>query len=580
MAVDGRLKLFTGVPLDREGQHTIWFRRPGLTNEGQAYRERQINFFNRYFLRQADYPVQFNRVTDGEVQVKGTFENLDDVNYIALSNVPPDSGSERWHYAFVDKVQYINQNTVKIYYTLDPLQCYQDAIQFGECFLERQHIPASDDTPGSNLVPDSIPYGDYVYQNVQADNTFPTPSYVEVPYDNPEVPDAKTAKINGWSFVVAQVDTAVHAYNYMGTPVWLHIFETFVELNDFIAKLNADGKTEEIVAMYMCPNIFLQKNEQFVGGVGEKPYISEGGFPRPDNFEGYVPANKKLFTYPYCFMTVSNNAGNYFTYKFEDGRTPDTFQYNIMGTCLPGSKPVLCPEYPGDGQKDAFGLGIQLPPLPTIPVPTDSYQIWLAQNMGSNEIANIASSRSAINSVINAIPAVGQTVAGVATDNIGLTASGVKNVANYTADAIMSVKANQARYQDAKAMPDHISGLSTPDLQYSMGYYNFTLLPTIIRKQTAIYIDNFWTRFGYPIQKIQKPNPLARDRYTYIKTADYAIISGQMPYTSNDDSGIYGMPQWCIDGWKSSLARGLTFWRYDKVIGSDGKLKMYQYGGQ
>ena len=33
--------------------------------------------------------------------------------------------------------------------------------------------------------------------------------------------------------------------------------------------------------------------------------------------DGYVPKNNKLFTYPYCFLYVTNLMGNSATYKYE-----------------------------------------------------------------------------------------------------------------------------------------------------------------------------------------------------------------------------------------------------------------------
>ncbi len=594
---DGVVRLFGGVPFPRDGSHTIWFRSPsdedGTTM--QPVRNRQRDFLWQHWGKYEYNNTQFNRVTDGHVRVPQPFENIDDINYIALKNVANDA---RWYYGFVDKVIFINSHTTEIHYTLDPLQCYQDAVGFSSCFLERTHIKKSDDKIGKHTVPEGLETGPYQYQNVKTDGIFTTPEYIEADFNDPFNPNASTAKINGWEFILCKVDTAVHPYNYMGSPVSIEHYETYVELNDRIKNIQENGKTEEILAMYMCPTLLLNKNQTFAEGFGEKPYQQVISMSRPTSIDGYEPRNNKLFTYPYVFAQVFNNSGNSLEYKYELNKNPEeqTLRFQFSGTCLPGSKPVITPQY-GEYAHNKFfyGMSLSLTPLPDIPVPTDSYRAWLAQNKGSNAVANMAANSQKLSVLQSAFgasntsfqaggqlmrassavaggAAVGSVVPGVGTA-VGAVAGAGIGIVQAVNNAYLASASNAARYQDAQAKPDYCSGLDAPELQYGTGNYCFTFCNTTITKEYAEIIDDFLTRFGYKLNKIATPSPYRRSRYVFMRSPDEKIKSIQ----TVTGEGVFGIPNWCVDAWQQAFENGVTLWRWENVMDGTGKTNMFNY---
>lgn len=84
-------------------------------------------------------------------------EKLMTCNYMAFKN---NSFGDKWFYAFVDTVRYINNNTVEVEYTLDVLQTWWFDLKFGECYVERETPIA--DAYEEMLVPEDIPTGDEV----------------------------------------------------------------------------------------------------------------------------------------------------------------------------------------------------------------------------------------------------------------------------------------------------------------------------------------------------------------------------------------------------------------------------------
>lgn len=57
--------------------------------------------------------------------------------------------SDKWFYAFITKMEYVNNNMTRIEIATDVWQTWQFDITFKESFIEREMINVSDDTPRS-----------------------------------------------------------------------------------------------------------------------------------------------------------------------------------------------------------------------------------------------------------------------------------------------------------------------------------------------------------------------------------------------------------------------------------------------
>ena len=81
-------------------------------------------------------------------------------NEIILLN---DNYSDKWFYAFIDRIEYTNQNCARIYFTIDPMQTWLPEIDYelGSCFVERAH--AETDQIGDNLVDEGLDIGEYLW---------------------------------------------------------------------------------------------------------------------------------------------------------------------------------------------------------------------------------------------------------------------------------------------------------------------------------------------------------------------------------------------------------------------------------
>ena len=142
-----RLKLLSKCPLVKGDENTLFFE-----NSDEQYR-----YFNALTIITGDLTnIQYQRYKSNVVKVQVDFARCLTVNYMMFQNSQAGAGGNKWYYAFVDKVEYVNPKTTRIYYTLDPLQTYLFNYKngFKNCLVERQHSEI--DNIGSNIEPENI----------------------------------------------------------------------------------------------------------------------------------------------------------------------------------------------------------------------------------------------------------------------------------------------------------------------------------------------------------------------------------------------------------------------------------------
>lgn len=150
------VQLMTNVPLDNSYRDTFWF---GSLNA-------QTEYFNQFIVQSGTFEKQYyQRYRRNYIKLEGKAENYNNVNYMRFRNI---SHGNKWFYAFVLDVQYINENTFMINYELDVMQTWFFDFHQKECFVEREH--AWTDNVGDNLEPEPVELGDYVCYAYENDN--------------------------------------------------------------------------------------------------------------------------------------------------------------------------------------------------------------------------------------------------------------------------------------------------------------------------------------------------------------------------------------------------------------------------
>lgn len=488
------IKILNNVPLDNTYEHTIYF----ASSSAQS----------SYFSGLAKYTFEaqsYQRVKRGYIRVATNAENLYDCNYLMFQN---SAFGTKWFYAFIKSVEYINIAVSEIEFEIDVMQTWHFNYNLQECFVEREH--SATDIIGGNIIPENLDIGKYVNRNVS------------------EVKNA-----SGFSFIVdATID---NNYNDV-TGDWTeflgkeyisglkHIY--FNDGHELINWLNGNGDEQNAVKV---------RNGVVNIRIGTLTGRSYHTYNAPTTLEGdYVPRNKKLLTYPYTFMYVTNMNGNSATYPFEffSSRSPSFYIFSSSD-----SSPEILVPLNYNGMSENKDEALTTSNFPVIPWSSSYYDYWLAQTQ-TTKIPNMLTNVFA-GGVTGAVSTGGNPV-GV---GVGVTVGAFSSAVN-----LMCEK------KWAEIQPPQAKGNASGTSNYWADMIGFVFSTKSIRGEIARSIDEYFDKFGYATHRNKIPNTNVRPHWTYTKTVG-CTIKGSVPC---DD-----MHKIC-----SIYDKGVTFWRSGDEIGN------------
>lgn len=505
---DSTIRILKGIPLDPSYRNTLFF----SDKNAQA----------SYFLGQAGITFQaqsYQRVEKGRIRLEIKTDSIYDYNYLMFRNTAYGS---KWFYAFIRSVDYVNDITSDVSYEIDVMQTWICDYDMTECYVEREHTDT--DHIGEHIEPENLETGEYVMNDY-----------------------APIAGMNDMCVIIAVVDVdggtdgTLYDGVYGSASLWVYLTADIGGINNKINEYQS--KPDSVISIYMCP-LFLvgsiPDNHRLPYGAGaRKSNIVLQPVTSYDTLDGYKPANKKLYTYPYNFYHVDNASGQELSlrYEFFEGLKP---AFEIIGTLTQPVTAVLRPaSYKGvPGYSELGGYttlnteSIQLAGYPICSWNVDSYQAWIAQN---------------------AVPMLTSGLIGG-----GMLAGGLLLGANpVTAGAsVIGGVTNllQSAYRASIASDISKGNFDNGGANVAGGKQQFYGGRCSISAQYARMIDDYFTMFGYACRNVKKPNRNVRLHYTYVKTAGCTIL-GDVP--ADDEEKI------C-----SIYDNGITFWRHGNEVGN------------
>lgn len=129
-----------------------------LDNKNQltfANETAQFNYFNSLpSIEKENFKyIRLNSV----IRFPAHIDTLLEYNYCMYQN---DNYSNKWFYAYIIDMKYINDNMTEISIISDVWQTWQFELSFKDSFIEREMINVADDVPGSNLMPENVELGE------------------------------------------------------------------------------------------------------------------------------------------------------------------------------------------------------------------------------------------------------------------------------------------------------------------------------------------------------------------------------------------------------------------------------------
>lgn len=335
----------------------------------------------------------------------------------------------------------------------------------------------------------------------------------------------------------------------------------FCEINAFpvlINAINESGNGDKIVTAFCvpkvaCKSLFTEDNKiGEVIGVTDifKVYALQGRisdtwiytqsykepektvsvFNRPSSLDGYIPKNKKLLTYPYCYFGINLPNSSQKIFRFEDFKS-DENQFTIISEINPNPTVLLIPKkYKNNLDKSMQDL-VAIQGYPTLSTVTDYFNTWLAQN---GNIVSLQMQQEEFNynigQVSNAINGVTGLISGIANKDVGSSVSAVTNSAtNIISSAVnhdFYVKQQMAQIEKQTLLPDtvNLSSSNATIIGYDLIDNSIFNMYTI-KEQFAKRIDDFFDMYGYLTNELKIPNINNRPYWNYVKTIGINIIS-------------------------------------------------------
>lgn len=578
------------ISLDDNYNHTVL----------QTDRVSQFNMFNnsqyvKYRLNNQSY----QRVGNNKIRVALLADDLYDCNYMMFRNT---AFGDKWFYAFITGVNYINNSTTEITYKIDEMQTWYFDYEIPECYVEREHTQT--DEVGDNLVPENLPELQLIPQQTFTRKLVPNDNessikYVFLIYYVPKDKLVKVhrSSINGLPLVDVENISDNTATGFFVNGVFMPCYMVSWEI-DFGNQSQENVNISKIIYYLQQYNCTIVKIDQmpyrlytgtYAQGLGNSwdiyTYSPARYNKSGDGRKSYIPRNKKLQTYPFRSLTVSNCSGQTMDLRWEwftNGNARLKF-LKIAGptmefVCTPMGYRNLTEDVDNSLIYDDF-----VQPAWN----ENTFLQWWAQNKESF-VLSLVSSAILTAGMANATIKMGSFVEGAPSvikdkamkeppirvrdqlyeNRLGHPFEGATMKDFYGASAIAgygakSIAGSLADYASHKNAPNQISSQAMCSaLKVVQNKEGFIIYDMGLEYSCAKAVDNYFSMFGYAVKEIKKPNvqnPQARLRphWNYIQTVNCIIHpkpnSGLNSDNESTISAIYD--------------KGITFWKNLNEIG-------------
>lgn len=519
-----RVYFCSGTGLRNNYEHSRDF--ANLTAQLQYFSTKVSFSQENYMYLRKSYPIKINRA----------FETCNDIDYLYFQN----GANAKWYFYFVTDAQYINDTTTELSIELDVLQTYMFDYTLQRCFIDRMH-PITD-FPGDNIVEENLDLGEY----------YTAPAPVTTAYADYKMTDFCIMMMSSVSLPAAvgfgeKVMGAVYDDIFSGYYFYACLPENIVAMRKLLNDLDSEGLTDSIAAMWMYPKNYVKL---YAGWTWDDGVAVVESFERktieisqPTTIAGYTPKNKKLLTYPFNMLYVTNNNGvsAKFRYeKFTRQTDAETLKFSIYGSIFPdGGMKVFPRNYNGVTGLN-FEEGLSLQNFPTCAWSGDAYKIWLAQNQNTQALSYVTGGAQMAVGAALMIGSLGTaSLAGG-----GLLLNGAQQIAG-----------NLARAKDVDAQPPQAKGNQSSSINASIGAQTFEFWVKCVDVQHAKLIDNYFSAYGYKINDWGTPYINHKKKWNYIKTIGSCVKSEGIPVS--DVAKI-----------DSIYDNGITFWHDGYEIGA------------
>lgn len=534
--MNSKILLVKNIHLDREYTNVLSY------NESQM-----LELCLSNLVAQADN-YSFIRST-GSIMSGFTYEQCLQANYIAFQN--PDY-SNKWFFAWIDDVIYKGDKNTEIRFTVDAWSTWFDKWQKKVCFINRQHT--NNDSIGANTLPENLDVGDVVQEVITEDSSYGNEyGYWIAVASNWKIKDNSTGNealdVNKG---IQYAGITVYDNTVFGTQLFFfNITElsSFTDLYLFLLRTNNDKHIADVENIFIVPDIAIeqskltQHNASVVGQNFSFYTMTYDTTPQRFNtvinkltsFSDYNPKNNKCFVYPYNYLLVSNNQGSNNIYRYEDFNSNNCVFENQFSLSIGGSCRIVPKNYKRMATNDDEAL--TLGKYPTCAWSSDAFINWLTQN--------------SVNMAVSLGLTAGSLAATVATGGatLPILAGATTTVASTAGNTI-------GQFHQASLLPNISGGQANGDIIWSANRNKFSFRQMRAKTEYMKIIDDYFTRFGYAVRKLETPNITGRKYWNYVEIG------------SSEEIGYGEVPTKFMNVINNACRKGVTIWHNHDNIGN------------
>lgn len=483
-----------------------------------------------------------------------------DCNYLCFQN---GGFGNKWLYAFISDILYINENCTAITFEIDVMQTWLFDFEIKKSFIERMHV--ADDTISRNVVEEDLNFMQrYEYYYVENSRLFEGSTHpldTDGEFDDHIIYDsiilvATSEDVDEEDEVLegGLIQNTYQGLKYIG----FNANDLGVGYcNAWLKRMNEGGKAGAINSISMVPSAGLTYSsggngklniniEDPNGNVGEKEYLINYSTLDDD----YIPKNNKLFCWPYHFFSITTLDGQSYDYKYEDiiesdpvpGTTTMKFKFKFAF----GTDPTYF-MYPSYYMKcnNNYDYGIKLSGFPKC---NWNFGVW--ENYYAQQDTNITLSMLA--SALGSVSSASGSVVSDAGSKKGLGVGTGLAIAQAGLGTLQAGLSTFGGLSVVKSQPDQSKGAyNVGGVNYNMETMDFWIIHKRLHWGYVVKIDDYFTKFGYRVNSTGVPNLHTRKYWNYLKL-DQPSVTGNMPV--GDMRMI-----------KQILSNGITFWHTTDV---------------
>lgn len=432
---------------------------------------------------------------DSSIYFPAIYDDLTEFTYVMYQN---ENYSNKWFYAFITGMEYLNDNTTRISILTDPFQTWQFELTYKPSFVEREMINVSSDVPGANLVPENLETGEFKVAGT-ANVTGLSPVYVWA-YADKSLTFTEGGTTATWTDYL-NPNGIPAACNYLvatSMSGYAYIYNA----------LKVGNQSEKVIAHFSVPALACNANltRLVADGYADTYYISSISTPEtktlvstPGAIDGYTPINQKLRQYPYLYLGFNPPNGTSKIYRYEDFSN-GTPSFKFISEINPNPSVYMIPQNYRGQTGDSLSDSATLNGYPQLASRVDVYNSWVAENTG---IISVQQNQAYTNMMydiagggMGLVSNIASSAANKDFSGLGDVASGALNLYKTAANYDYYIAMVNAQKEKQAMLPDNVSlgGSNATLLGYGLMDNNiFTRYN--IKYQFAKRIDDYFSMF-------------------------------------------------------------------------------------